>query len=762
MQEVSQEELERQRQRLEALRAQRGAEQPAAPDAESQRTRLEEIRLSRTQELQSPSVTNPSRLRPGIQAETLGGAVAETALDVGASATTGLARGAVTAPQLPLAAGNLVARGYSSGRDVFRQPESRGGYEPPLPTREDWLAGARNIGLIDEATQFYEPQTALGRIFQAGGQGFTEGVATGGTIAGGRMLASRGGRTLDSTGRRMITSDALGEGVAGLYGGALAGAAMEVSDDPTLSIGAGVLGGFAGSRQVFANRRYEEMVRSRSADIAPEEFDRAREIAQAAESLGIQIMPIEALAAASAGGADDLSVLARNVIGVTPQGGRARRAAVERAQAGGSVDEAFRARLEEIRAGADPMDTEQAAEQLVDLAQGVVRNERAARSQAVRSERDALRSAAAPLSLVQRIDAQLAESVESLSENSKVRKSVDDLRLQLRDGNSLEAPFNLNADNLDELFDLYYATVNAGAFRRSIDADRLAVRVNDRMRELDRAFTENVPERAAFKQAYRAASPPVTQVETMLGGIGTATERELARNTIGRLFNVGPDQSAGDLARLGAGFRVIAREDPRLAGELLAQHMELVFGRNMRDAIDSRRPINSPAQFRRAIYGDSQTRTSIQMMLNALDAERGMTSGTTSRAFENFMDTLSATGQVDMQRPNIGQALSEARQGRGISGLAQALGRTSLVAPFYAVSSAWQRATGENTYRELSRLFTGAGRPGVNTRQYIDEIEAMAAAAPRSPEALIAAGTLLGARQGQPPQEDDDESDGNQ
>jgi hypothetical protein len=408
------------------------------------------------------------------------------------------------------------------------------------------------------------------------------------------------------------------------------------------------------------------------------------------------------------------------------------------------------------------MDTEQAATRLIDLAQKTVRDARATRSQAVRAERDALRDASAPLALVQRIDAELAETVERLSPNSAVRQEVQSFRRQLRDGADMDAPLNVNADNLDEFFDLYYATVNASDFKRSIGGDRLAVRINDRMRELDRAFTEQVPERATYRQAYRAASPPVTQVETMLGGIGSTSDRELARNTIRRLFDVGPDQSAGDLAQLGAGFRVIAREDPRLAGELLAQHMDLVFGRNMREAIDSRRPINSPAQFRRALYGNSQTQTSIRMMLNALDAERGLPSGTTAQAFQNFMDTLAATGQVDMQRPNIGQALSEARQGRGISGLAQALGRTSLVAPFYAVSSAWQRATGENTYRELARLFTAAGRPGEETRRYINEIEAMAAAAPRSPEALIAAGTLLGARQGQPLPESDDETDGNQ
>ena len=762
MQEVPQDEIERQRQRLEALRAQREAEQPPEPNPEAQRSRLEEYRLSRTQELQRPSVTNPSRLRPGIQAETFGGFLGELGADVGMSALTGASRGIVTTPQIPLAAGNLAARGYSSVADLFRAEGDRGQYEPPLPTREDWLTGAQRIGLIDEVTRFYEPQTPLGRIFEFGGAGFAEGVATGGTLAAGRMALGRGARTFDRTGRSMIASDALGEGVAGLTGGGLAGAALEMSDDPTLSLGAGLLGGFAGSRAVFANRRYEEMVRSRTTDVTPEEFDRAREIAQAAESLGIEIMPIEALAAASQGGADDLAVLARNVIGVTPQGGRARRAAVERAQAGGSVEQAFRARLDEVRAGADPMDTEQAATRLIDLAQRTVRDARATRSQAVRAERDALRNAAAPLALVQRIDAELANTVERLSPNSTVRQEVERFRRQLRDGNDLDAPLNLNADNLDEFFDLYYATVNASDFQRSVGDNRLAVRINDRMRELDRAFTNQVSERAAFKEAYRAASPPVTQVETMLGGIGSASDREIARNTIRRLFEVGPEQSAGDLAQLGAGFRVIAREDPRLAGELLAQHMDLVFGRNMREAVDSRRPINSPAQFRRALYGNSQTQTAIGMMLNALDAERGLTPGTTARAFQNFMDTLAATGQVDMQRPNIGQALSEARQGRGISGLAQALGRTSLVAPFYAVSSAWQRATGENTYRELARLFTGGGRPGVNTEQFITEIERMAAAAPRSPEALIAAGTLLGARQGQQPPETEDESDGNQ
>jgi len=763
MQQIDEEE---QRRRLEEFRRQGRSSDDGDADAARQRDILLEYRQtqaspmgeqrSATQQLQDPSVLNESWLRPGIQATTPAGAAGELAFDVGASAATGGVRGLVTAPQLPLAAANLAARGYSSVADLFREKEDRGQYEPPLPTRNDFLTGARNIGLIDEAMQFYEPQTPLGRIFEMGAGGAAEGFGVGGAISTGRMALSRGRRTFDATGRRSIARDTVGEGVSGLLGGGLAGATMEFTDNPALSLGAGMLGGYAGARSVFSNSRAEQMVRDRTSDINPEDFDRAREIAAAADELGIPITPIEALAVASGGGADDLSILARNVMGVTPQGGTARREMVRRTQAGESVEQAFQAQLESARAGAEPLSTDQAATQLIDLSQRLVREQRQARSAAVRAERDALRGASVDASLVNRVDQQLASSIENLSPNSPVYQAVTKLRLQLRNGKTLDSSLNLNADNLDEFFDLYYATVNASDFRRTIGDDRLAVRVNERVSELDRRFTTEVPERAAFRSAYRAASPPVTQVETMLGGIGSASDRELARRTIERLVSLRPGEAAGDLSQLRGGFDIIAREDPRLAGEILAQHMELVFSRNMREAVDSRRPINSPARFRQALFGESQNRTAIMMMFNSLDTHRGLTPGTTGRAFQNFMDVLASTGQVDAQRPNIGSARSEARQARGLSGVLQAAGRTSLVAPFYAVSSAWQRATGENTYLELARLFTGGGTPGQDVAKYIDEIEAMAAAAPRSPNALIAAGALLGARQGEPLPEDQD------
>lgn len=762
MQPISPEEARRELERRRAMREQGPATEITPDQARAELSRREVARAA-MDDMQLESVTNPSAMRGGIQASTPLGAIGEQAGDILVSGATSAERGLIAAPQIAPAAVNLGARAFNASANLFRDEPRQ--YEPPAITREQWLNAAFDMGVLSPAGATYEPQTPAGRIVGMGAGGAAEGLGFGAGISLGRrtVSAARGG----PAGRGLVQGtreDVAGETLAGFAGGASGAAGFELTGDPVLATIFGVGGGLGGARTMFASTRADEMIRERVSDLAdiePGAFDQARRIQNAAARLNppVFVSAPEAISLAARGGeANELAALAGQILNRSRGGRELASAITRRSQEGGEIEQAFRSQIDNILQGEELQGLDEAAAALVSVSRDLVRNARRARTDSAQQYLDQMMVQRVDEGFAQSIDEALAESISTIeSPNSVVRGAVSELRNQLV---KADGSFISNVDELDEWFRTYNAAVSAGNLNSTVKERRLAARVNRIVRGYDSALDELSQPRRQYNQEFaRFSEEVVNPLERAIGGIANEAERTSARSAVQSLLGYSPSRPIEDVGRIRSGFRYIVDADPEVAAQVLAAHIDDVFSSNMRDAVDARRSIAAPAQFRRALYGTANSRSTINALMNQMDVARGMRPGTTFDAFENFMLASAATGQIPGTSSRIaraGNVGAEAETPRGFSGAAASVGENLVIAPTRGLARIWQQATAQNTYNQIARAFL---RPDA-----IDQIEELAGLSPRAPRALTLGGTIVGGRQFpiSQPSESDDESDGNQ
>ena len=585
--------------------------------------------------------------------------------DVARSAGGAIQRGLVAAPQIVPATINLAGR-------VLPGLYGEEGYEDPLITREEWLQGARDLGVLAE--QPYEPGTGLARVVSGGSEALAEGGGLAGGIRGGARAAGRriGGREMRDIAEEAVTSGVAG---AGIQTGA------EITGEPNaLSVIGGLAAGAAAGRVMMSNSRGRDMIRNATTNYPDEVFEAADQVMVRAARDGVPVGADEALMQAAQSAGYDISALQRLSgearASLSAGGASMRQQEVMRSAMGGPLDEyvggltrgvdedaPYRAQsvagsvlsdlADERTAMTQPYYAETAAQRLTETGQPVMQvpSDVPAGAPALLRE---VREGEALLSSTRR---QLQEIVDTSPSRDAREAAADALEgLSLPSGQPIET-----IDDMASWLVEQRQALNARSGRAQRSLGQIFGQIDDDLRLISpeyRGAQEN------FEQISRAINNPM---ERALGAIANPRELENARSVYQWLSTGG---RAGGANELRQGFGAIANADTGTARQL----QQWFVREAMTSAANNVPPTQRPSELGQALFGSimqGENGQAMRVMNDVLDEISNLPQGTTQSAWENAMQSLSTvalrpTGAVQSSVEQAGRARGAAAVGQGL------------------------------------------------------------------------------------------------
>ena len=623
--------------------------------------------------------------------------VARETEDLARSIGGGLQRGVVALPQLPAAVGNLVARLDRRNTEGADELGGGGVYNPPFITREEWLQGARDLGVLSEEP--YYGGTPISRVIQGGSEALAEG-GTGGLVrrGAGRGLARLSQRFADRS--PSVLEEAVTSGAAGL-------GAQAAIETPGLGViegaplAAGLISGLVAGRYTMSDNNARAALRARVGNIPDSVFDEAQSLIDSAASQGITLGPDEALMRAAfnqgveTGGLESLS---RAVRGSDEFGAPMRQMEAERFAPGGSA----RSLLDEF---ASELPDYNVGDALQREGSGVVRGLRAERTEMLRPYAEAARETPiteATRDTLRRVEGELF-ALENNSANPAVAREARRARESLYDeGNRLRIR---SAMDLKDWADGVNSRIGSQALREEGSFGALDGAIGPIVARV-RGAMDDYPALVGLNENYAQVSRSlVNPVEDVLSGLSDPNARREASTVFNFIARGGDLENRAAFRRA---FDQIRDANPEVAQDAL----DVFVGRQIEDL---RGGLDDPSVRNRAgqtIYRNLMTgnnRAAIEIMMDSMDQVHGLDRGQTFSAFSNAMEVLRTTS---MRSGGVESATAGLSQASGITGSAQ-----RVLEGVGGIGASLRNMVSRNSFGELGRRFSDP-----SNLQYIREL----------------------------------------